>query len=102
MATWVTASRQACGCAVSHAVTAAAERPSTWPSSPPCPAASTKPVCHRSQTSTHRPVAGSRAHRGRPRRVSSMPSTATGGSGSASTGSTRSANAACTVAQDTR
>jgi hypothetical protein len=61
---------------------AALVRSSTRASRPP--AASTNPVCHRSQASTRRFLCGSRAQIGLPRRVSSIPSTATGGSGAAS------------------
>ena len=62
---------------------AALVRSSTRASRPPVPAASTNPVCHRSQASTRRFLCGSRAQIGLPRRVSSIPSTATGCSGAA-------------------
>jgi len=44
--------RQGAGCAFNHAMIAALVRPSTWASRPPVPAASTNPLCHRSQAST--------------------------------------------------
>src|ERR1035437_8637221 len=80
---------------------AALVRPSTWASRPPVPAASTNPVCHLSCTSCHRPVSGSWANTGLPRRVSSIPRTVTGGSGAASGTRTCSTNASCTLAQST-
>jgi hypothetical protein len=65
------------------------------------PAASTNPVCHRSQASTHRFVSGSWDQIGLPRRVSSMPKTLTGGSGAASGAGAWAANASCTIDQST-
>jgi transposase len=65
------------------------------------PAASTNPVCHRSQASTHRCVSGSWAKTGLPRRVSSIPSTFTGGRGAARGTWTCSTNALCTMDQST-
>jgi len=59
------------------------------------------PVCHRSQASTRRFVCGSWVQIGLPRRVSSIPSTATGGSGAASDaasgGRTWATSEACTM-----
>jgi hypothetical protein len=103
MHTWVTPSRHACGWSRSQSATTSAVRPSTCPSRPPVPAASTIPVSHRSATrSATDTVSGSWAQTGLPRRVSSIPSTSTGGSGAASSASTCATNAACATGQDTR
>ena len=75
MATWRMLLRQVRGVVASQARTSATVRPSTWPSSPPVPRASTNPVCHRSRASCHLPLSGSCSQRVLPRRVSSMPST---------------------------
>src|SRR5665647_1528719 len=82
--TCVMASRHGAGWASNHPDTTAAERPSTCARSPPVPAESTNPVCHRSQVRTHLPVPASRFQTGLPRLVSSMPST-TGSGGPRST-----------------
>jgi hypothetical protein len=100
MLTWVTWSRQSCGCTDSHAATSADVRPSTCPSRPTVPWASTIPVSHRSATTRHRPVTGSCSHFGLPRRVSSIPSTHTGGSGAARAVVVCAMNAACAVGHD--
>ncbi len=89
--TWVTPARHCSGCSMSQSATVVAVRPLTCASRPPVPAASTIPVCHRSWTIRHRPVSGSLAHTGLPRRVApasgrcpqSIPSTWTAGNGSA-------------------
>lgn len=69
-------------------------------SRPPVPSASTNPACHRSRVSLHFPVAGSCSQRGRPRRVSSMPSTRTSGSGASITSRAEARKASFTVCQD--
>jgi hypothetical protein len=65
---------------------AALVRSWTWASRPPVPVASMNPLCRRSQASTRRFVWGSWVQIGLPRRVSSIPSTASGGSGAATGG----------------
>jgi len=101
MVTCVIPSRHGAGWAASHADTTAADRPSTWARSPPVPAASTNPVCHRSRASTHLPVPTSWVQTGLPRRFSSTPRTLTTGSGAASGAATWSMNAPGTVAHPT-
>jgi hypothetical protein len=89
--------------AASQACTAALVRPSTCPNRDWSPVMSTNPVshgsvrCHRIRPSSCRP---SGSHRGRPNRVSSMPSTRTG-SGSASCAPAWTTTARCTVGHDT-
>jgi hypothetical protein len=59
-----------------------------------------KPVCQRSATCSRCPVSGSSANRGRPRRVSSIPSTRTGAGSAGSIAVAHSAKAADTTGQD--
>ena len=101
MHTYLMPARHGSGCAPTHSATVAAVRPSTCASRPAVPAASTIPVCQQSAASRHRPVTGSLAHTGLPRRVSSIPSTSTAGNGSASRGATWATNAACATGHDT-
>lgn len=102
MATYSMLFLQVSGAVASQASTSATVRPSAWPSRPPVPSASTNPVCHRSRVSIHLPVAGSCSQRGRPRRVSSMPSTFTLGSGASVTSCATVRKASITVGQDRR
>jgi hypothetical protein len=99
IATTSTSSRQAWPRSASHRDTAALVRPSTCPSSPWPPAKSTNPVSHGS-TSTHRPSSPCR-QRGRPKRVSSIPSRLVG-AGSAGNNATAAVTDRCTVGHDTR
>jgi hypothetical protein len=73
--------------ASSQSVTVFVVRPAVCPSRPAGPARSTKLVSKRSSP-THLPLSASFVHRGRPRRVSSIPSTSTR-AGSVSTASAR-------------
>lgn len=81
----------------SQASTLATVRPSTWPSKPAVSSALTNPVCHRSRVGIHLPVAGPCFQRGRPRRVSSMPSTSASGGGASGTSRAVARKASITV-----
>ena len=102
MHTCVTPVRHDPGCAAIQSITWSAARPGTWASSPPVPAASTSPVNHRSAAIVQRSVSGSWTQRGRPRRISSIPNTLTGGNGAARASATWAMYAACAVRQDSR
>src|SRR5664280_3096889 len=82
--------------ASSQLTTAFEVRPALWPRRPPGPDRSTKLVSKRSSRVQRPP--SSLPHRGRPRRVSSIPSTS-GAAGSTSSRSAWATNAACTIGQ---
>jgi hypothetical protein len=100
IATTRTPARQAGSRAASQAPASALARPSTCPSRPCTPSRSTNPVCHRSAATVAVPVSGSTPKRGRPRRVSSMPSAVTGSGWAGRSMVASRANAADTVGQD--
>ncbi len=60
------------------------------------------PVCHRSWATLHFPLSGSCSHLGFPRRVTSIPSTATAGNGSVRAGTTWTVYARWATGQDIR
>src|SRR6266536_4830630 len=100
IATYCTPARQSRSRAASQSTTVAVVRPSTCPSSPCPPDRSTKPTCQRSTAVRQVPVTSSRTHRGRPRRISSMPSTRTASGSAGRTAIACVVNAPDTTGQD--
>lgn len=101
MATNRTPARHSGVCALIHAETDLAVRPSTCPSSPAPPDRSTKPTCHRSAVTSQASPASVRRNFAFPRRVSSMPSRSVSGVVAGRAFLACAANAACAIGQET-